>query len=432
MSPDFEERLNEKLPKIIDRFGTPFHILDEKGIREACSRLSIAFAGFNKYRNFFAVKACPRFEVLKIVQSMGMGFDCSSPAELKMVREIGARPEDIIYTSNNTPLSEYVEALSYGGCILNLDDDSFIKKVTAIKEISGIPERLCLRYNPGDIRGGENEIIGEPTEQKYGTPHERIVAAYRLAKEAGVKYFWLHTMIASNTLKVDYIAETARMLLNVLVLLKKELGIEIEAINIGGGMGIPYYPNVDAFDIIGLTNKISQIMVDFSEKLGYVPRIVSEMGRYVTGPSGVLVTRCINKMHKYKTFIGVDASMSANPRPAIYSTPKEECYHHISVVDRTSGETEVVNVVGSLCENNDQFAKERVLPVINEGDPLIIQDTGAHALAMGGQYNARLLPQELLLREDDGSVERIKEAETYEDYVRTQRRAMTNPQILTF
>lgn len=425
MSDDFEKRLNEKLPEIVNHFGTPFHILDEKGVRETCREIADAFSEINGYRNFFAVKACPRLEVLRILKDMGMGFDCSSVPELGMAREIGAGPDDIMFTSNNTSAFEYEEAMKYGGCVLNLDDISFVEKVPVM------PELVCFRYNPGRKRDGTNVIIGNPVEQKYGVPHEKIVDAYRLAMNRGAKRFGLHTMIASNTLEEDYIAETAKMLLDVAYMLMTELGIQLEFINIGGGVGIPYKPGVDKFDLHDLGDKIRRLLNLFMVKLGYAPRIISEMGRYVTGPHGVLVTRCINKMEKYHVFVGVDACMSANPRPAIYSTPESECYHHITVAGVKSGEVEEVNVVGSLCENNDQFAKGRSLPVIKEGAPLFIQDTGAHALAMGSQYNARLLPQELMFCED-GSVKLIKEAEMYEDYLRTQRRAEENPQILTF
>lgn len=429
MSNDFKERLEGKLSKIIDRFGTPFHILDEMGIRNTCDHLNKAFSitgNMKNWRNFFAVKACPRLAAMKIVQEMGMGFDCSSIPELRMAREIGAKPEDIMFTSNNTSEAEYKEALANGGCILNLDDSSFVKKVP------NMPELICFRYNPGPRRSGTNLIIGNPIEQKYGTPHEQLINAYRLAINAGSRRFGLHTMIASNTLEEDYIAETARMLMEIAVILKKELGIELEFINIGGGVGIPYRPEDKEFDVINLAWKINQIIRGFSESLGYVPRIVSEMGRYITGSHGVLVTTCINKMHKYLTFVGVDACMSANPRPAMYSTPESECYHHISVVGKNQeSDVEIVSVIGSLCENNDQFARQRVLPVINEGDVLIMHDTGAHALAMGSQYNARLRPKELMLY-SDGSVGLINSAETCEDYLRTQRKAMEIKQILTF
>jgi len=408
MSQDFQDRLYPVVKEIADHYGTPFHIYDEAGIRETGARLRKAFAGIDGFQEYFAVKALPNKRILRIMREMGFGFDCSSIPELIMSREIGASGEEIMFTSNNTSEEEFRFAARDGGCILNLDDISLIDKVPEF------PELICFRYNPGPRRSG-NIIIGNPVEAKYGVSHEQVVEAYRRARERGAKRFGLHTMVASNELDYTYMVETARMVLEIAELVETELGIQFEFVNIGGGFGIPYRPDQAPLNIAAMAEEITAQFDAFREKHGYAPRMYMESGRFMTGPHGSLVTAAINHKDIYRKYVGVDACMSALMRPALY-----EAYHHIDVVGKTdAAKTEVYDVVGSLCENNDKFAVQRELPPIDEGDLLAIHDTGAHGHAMGFQYNGRLRPQELLLR-TDGRVELIRRAETVEDYFATQ------------
>jgi diaminopimelate decarboxylase len=412
MSDAFAQRLLPAMPRIAQEFGTPFHIYDEAGMVDGGRRLNELFAQIDGFREYFAVKALPNLRILEILKSeLGYGFDCSSIPELQMVRQLGAMPDDIMFSSNNTSPLEYEEALGYGGCILNLDDITFIDKVPAM------PELICFRYNPGSRRTG-NEIIGNPEEAKYGVRHDQIVDAYRLARARGARRFGLHTMIVSNERSVDYVIATIDMILEVAREVSDALGIRFEFVNIGGGIGIPYRPEHEAFDLESLAAAARQRFDAFARERGYAPRLLMECGRVITGPHGVLVTQVLNVMSKYRDYVGVDACMSSLMRPAMY-----DAYHHITAVGRDGSPKQgvggIVDVVGSLCENNDKFATQRELPPVSEGDYLVIQDTGAHGLAMGFQYNGRLRPKELLLRLD-GAVELIRRAETLDDYLRTQ------------
>lgn len=406
MSKEFKDRLYPYLLQIVKEFGTPFHIYDALGIEETGRSFKKLFlkapAGF---KQFFAVKALPNLEIMKMMLKMGFGFDCSAIPELEMALMAGAKPEDIMFSSNNTSDLEMVAALKTG-CILNLDDISFIKRVTKM------PELICFRYNPGAERTG-NSIIGNPEESKYGLRRDQIVKAYKMAKERGAKRFGIHTMICSNQLDYKYIVETVHMLLAIVKEIQAELGIKFEFINIGGGIGIPYRPEQKQFNVKALARESIKALNEFKKVYGYAPKLYTECGRYITGPHGVLVTKVINRMEKYKPFIGVDACMSSLMRPAMY-----DAYHHIQI-HNGGRKKEVINVVGSLCENNDWFAKDRKLPLSKIGDIMIIHDTGAHGIAMAFQYNARLRPAELLL--DDKWVKLIRRAETTEDYLRTQR-----------
>lgn len=407
MSEGFKERLLPVIDKVAAHYGTPFHIYDEVGIRQTGEELKAAFAGIEGFQEYYAVKALPNNRILEIMHDLDFGFDCSSIPELIMSREVGAQGEKIMFTSNNTTNEEFEFAAQDGGCILNLDDISLIDKVPQM------PELVCFRYNPGPRRTG-NLIIGNPVEAKYGVTHEQVVAAYRLARDKGARRFGLHTMVASNELDYTYMVETARMLLELTELIHGELGIKFEFLNIGGGFGIPYRPDQAPLDLKSMSAEITGLFNDFRQAHGFVPRMVMESGRYMTGPHGALVTRAINHKDTYRKYVGVDACMSSLMRPAMY-----EAYHHIDVVGGEGRPTETVDVVGSLCENNDKFAVQRELPAIEEGDLLMIHDSGAHGHAMGFQYNGRLRPQELLLRAD-GSVELIRRAETLDDYFATQ------------
>ncbi|HKJ65813.1 MAG TPA: diaminopimelate decarboxylase [Desulfopila sp.] len=407
ISATFQRALYPQLDTITSHFGTPFHIYDEAGIRQTCRRLTKAFAGIEEFKEYFAVKALPNPSILQIMQEEGFGFDCSSVTELVMSRQLGARGQDIMYTSNNTSSREFLLAQEQGGCILNLDDIALLDKVPQL------PRQICFRYNPGNSRSG-NEIIGTPEEAKYGVSRDQIVDAYRRAKKGGVERFGIHTMLASNELNYTYMVQTSHMLLDLAEEIEETLGLRFDFINIGGGLGIPYRPEDAPFDLERMAAEITSQFLAYRQRRGYMPALYMESGRYMTGPHGVLVTRAINRKEIYRTYIGVDACMTALMRPAMYGA-----YHHIDVLGKESGAPEeVVDVVGSLCENNDKFAIQRQLPVIEDGDLVIIQDTGAHGHAMGFNYNGKLRPQELILLEN-GSVEMIRRAETEDDYFRT-------------
>jgi diaminopimelate decarboxylase len=406
MSADFQQRLFPRLDAIAEHFRTPFHLYDEAGIRATGATLREAFAVFPGFQEYFAVKALPNPRILAIMHEMGFGFDCSSVPELVLSRGVGARGDDILFTSNNTTRDEFSAALADGGAILNLDDAALLDRLPAL------PEVICFRYNPGEKRSG-NAIIGKPVEAKFGMPDAQLLEGYRRARDLGIRRFGLHTMLVSNERDYSYMVETTRMLLELAAHIEREVGIRFEFINIGGGLGIPYRPEDPHLDIVGLAREARALFDAFAQANGHSPRLTMESGRYMTGPHGVLVTRAINRKQSYRTYIGVDASMSSLMRPGMYGA-----YHHIEIPGKSDAPLETVDVVGSLCENNDKFAIQRSLPHTEAGDLLVIQDTGAHGHAMGFQYNGRLRPQELLLR-TDGTVERIRRAETHADYFAT-------------
>jgi diaminopimelate decarboxylase len=407
MSQSFKERLFPMAADLAEHYGTPFHIYDEAGILTMGERLKKAFSGIEGFREYYAVKALPNPRILGLMKTLGFGFDCSSIPELIMSRQVGGRGEDIMFTSNNTTQEEFKTAEADGGCILNLDDISLVAKVPHF------PELVCFRYNPGPRRTG-NIIIGNPVEAKYGITHDQVISAYKLALERGAKRFGLHTMVASNERDYTYIVETTRMLLHIAEMVENELGIRFEFLNIGGGLGIPYKPQDNPLDLDSMAEEITELIGNFRSTHGYAPRIYMESGRWVTGPHGALITKAINHKSIYRQYVGVDACMSSLMRPAMY-----DAYHHLDVISKQNQDpSEIYDVVGSLCENNDKFAVQRSLPPIHEGDLLAIHDTGAHGHAMGFQYNGRLRPKELLLRTDN-SVELIRRAETNEDYFQT-------------
>lgn len=401
-SPDFRRRLYSHLPAIAAHFGTPFHLYDELGIRHTVRELVRVFGHFT-FREYYAVKALPNPHVLHVLFEEGCGFDCSSIPELMLAREVGATGDDIMFTSNNTTRQEFEFAASDGGCIFNLDDISLVDKLPAA------PDLISFRLNPGSNVG--NAIIGRPEEAKFGVPRPRIVDAYRLARTRGVRRFGLHAMIVSNERDVSVLLAIAGELCAVAQEVQAALGMPLAFINIGGGLGIPYRPEDAPLDVHQLAAGIGAAW----QAAGLAgTQLCMEAGRYVTGPHGVLVTRVINQKLSYRHYVGVDASMSALMRPALYGA-----YHHIDVPGKAEEDgVQVVDVVGSLCENNDKFAVQRCLPPVEEGDLLVIHDTGAHGHAMGFTYNGRLRPQELLLRAD-GTVERIRRAETPDDYFAT-------------
>lgn len=402
----------EKLQEIKKTYPTPFHIYDEKGIRDFAKRLKSAFSWVpgKGFKNYFAVKACANPHILKILSDEGFGADCSSMAELIMSEKVGIVGENIMFTSNNTPANEFQKAKELGA-IINLDD---VSHIDFLEDHVELPELICFRYNPGELREG-NDIIGNPVEAKYGLTHDQIIDAYKTMKEKGAKRFGLHAMIVSNMRDVEYLIETARMLFELAVDISKAVGIDFDFINLGGGIGIPYHPDDSPVDIEAFGAGVHKAYKNIIEANGLKPiRIVMESGRAITGPYGFLVSEVRHVAEKYRGYVGLDSSMADLMRPALYGS-----YHHITVMGKESDKKDhVYDVTGSLCENNDKFAIQRELPKIERGDLVVIHDTGAHGYAMGFQYNGKLRSAELLLKED-GSVKQIRRAETLDDYFAT-------------
>jgi len=398
MSNQFSERLEPALAEIAAHFGTPFHIYDERGILDSADRLTSAFAGL-PFHEYYAVKALPNLTILRILREHGLGMECSSIAELELARDCGAYGEEVFFTSNNTTREEFAAALELEA-IVNVDDISMVAKLPRA------PALTSFRFNPGPERIGDR-LIGSPVEAKFGLRRDQLQPAYELARERGAARFGLHAMIASNVLTVEPLLATIAMLLEIEEQLHTTLGIALEFVNAGGGLGIPYRPGDTELDVEALGRRAGALLDVHSAHTGRRPKLLLEAGRFVTGPHGVLVTRVINRMSKWREYAGVDAGIAALMRPALYP----DAYHHITLHgDRGERPVEAVDVVGSLCENNDKFAIQRELPRLREDDLLLIHDTGAHSLAMGFNYNGRLRPQELLLR-SDGSVELIRRRE---------------------
>ncbi len=398
------------LKEIVRQYPTPFHIYDEKAIRENARAFNAAFEWTpSGFRNYFAVKACPNPRILSMLAEEGMGADCSSMAELILAEAVGLGGRRVFFSSNNTPLQEYRKAKEIGA-IINLDDITNIKELASI----GLPDTLSFRFNPGPAKKG-NSIIGKPEEAKYGLTEDQMLKAYATALEKGVKHFGMHTMVASNELNSGYFIETAKLLLRLLADVSKRLGISIDFINFGGGIGIPYNPGEKPVDIQAISAGIKRHFTEYVLKNSLrEPAVYMECGRAITGPYGYLVTTAIHEKHTYREYIGVDATMADLMRPAFYGA-----YHHITVMGKEDKEeTMMYDVVGSLCENNDKFAINRRLPPVELGDILVIHDTGAHGRAMGFNYNGKLRAGELLLREN-GEVVEIRRKETLTDYFAT-------------
>ncbi len=408
---EFFHFVRSNLPHIVQNFPTPFHVYDREGILETCREMRAAFVGGTGYNNYFAVKALPNPEILRLMHDLGFGFDCSSIPELMLARNVGVSPDKIMFTANNVSNEEFVYALAQGGCILNLDDITCLNRLRG-----GLPEGICFRYNPGKRRTG-NSIIGNPSEAKYGITHEQFLPAYRKAQRMGVSRFGIHTMVCSNQLTNQYFVDTVVMLLKQCALLHKELGIQCEFINMGGGFGIPYHPHQVKLDIKWIGEQIVRKMLAFESRHGFSPRLLTECGRYVTGPHGLLVSRVITKTEKYHSFIGVDSGMPALMRPAIY-----DAYHHNVIVTPRGrlrgGALKRAHIVGSICENCDRLTTKegQDLPTsVQVGDYVITFCTGAHAIAMGFNYNGRLRPAELLASVRGSAVKLIRRAETPQD-----------------
>ncbi|KAM9999892.1 hypothetical protein ACTFIZ_008333 [Dictyostelium cf. discoideum] len=405
--------LEKDIIEAVNQYPTPFHIYNGDKIKENGELLMNSFKKyFPNYRNYFAVKATPNPSILSLLKEIGMGVDCSSLAELILSEKVGFKNEEIMFTSNNTKSEEYKKAYELGS-IINLDDYTQIEYL--YESLGGVmPELISFRYNPGPLKKG-NDIIGNPKDAKFGLTSDDLEKAYNKAKELGVKRFGLHCMVASNELDLDYFEETARLLFSTISKLIKSCGITFEMVNLGGGIGIPYRPNQIAVDYLKLTEKISNAYKELIVEVEGLPKlnVVTECGRVITGPYGVLVTKAIHSKSTYKEYIGVDACMVNLMRPGMYGA-----YHHITVLNPTDPNSfETYDVVGSLCENNDKFCIDRSLPKIHRGDTLVIHDTGAHGHSMGFNYNGKLRSAEYLLL--NNSINCIRRAETFDDLFST-------------
>lgn len=402
----------EKLLEIVKEYPTPFHIYDEKGIRENAEKLKQAFSWNKGYREYFAVKATPNPFILNILKDYGCGADCSSMTELMMSDAIGFSGSDIMFSSNDTPAEEFQYADKIGG-IINLDDITHIDFLE--KAIGHIPETISCRYNPGGIFKISNDIMDNPGDSKYGMTTEQIFEAFKILKSKGAKEFGIHAFLASNTVTNEYYPLLAKVMFELAVKLKEETGAHITFINLSGGIGIPYRPGQEPNDISAIGEGVRKVYEEIlvPEGMGDVA-IYTELGRFMLGPYGGLVTEAIHEKHTHKEYIGVDACAVNLMRPAMYGA-----YHHITVMGKEKEAcSHKYDVVGSLCENNDKFAIDRMLPEISMGDLLFIHDTGAHGYAMGYNYNGKLRSAELLLKEN-GEVELIRRAETPKDYFAT-------------
>ena len=402
----------EQLREIERTYPTPFYLYDEKGIRENAARLKQAFSWNRGYKEYFAVKATPNPFLLNILKDMGCGTDCSSMTELMMSRACGFSGSDIMFSSNDTPPEEFAYAEKLGA-IINLDD---ITHIQCLEETLGhIPETISCRFNPGGLFKISNDIMDNPGDSKYGMTAEQIGQAFKILKEKGAKHFGIHAFLASNTVTNEYYPMLAKILFELAVKLKEETGVHIAFINLSGGIGIPYRPDQEPNDILGIGDGVRRVYEEILVPAGMDDvALCTELGRFMMGPYGALVTKAIHEKHTYKEYVGVDACAVNLMRPAMYGA-----YHHITVMGREDEPcTRMYDVVGSLCENNDKFAIDRMLPEIKKGDLLFIHDAGAHGFAMGYNYNGKLKSAELLLKED-GTVEMIRRAETPEDYFAT-------------
>ena len=402
----------EQLREIERTYPTPFYLYDEKGIRENAARLKQAFSWNRGYKEYFAVKATPNPFLLNILKDMGCGTDCSSMTELMMSRACGFSGSDIMFSSNDTPPEEFAYAEKLGA-IINLDD---ITHIQFLEETLGhIPETISCRFNPGGLFKISNDIMDNPGDSKYGMTAEQIGQAFKILKEKGAKHFGIHAFLASNTVTNEYYPMLAKILFELAVKLKEETGVHIAFINLSGGIGIPYRPDQEPNDILAIGDGVRRVYEEILVPAGMDDvALCTELGRFMMGPYGALVTKAIHEKHTYKEYVGVDACAVNLMRPAMYGA-----YHHITVMGREDEPcTRMYDVVGSLCENNDKFAIDRMLPEIKKGDLLFIHDAGAHGFAMGYNYNGKLKSAELLLKED-GTVEMIRRAETPEDYFAT-------------
>jgi diaminopimelate decarboxylase len=401
---------HQQIERIVADYPTPVYVYAEQEMVQNVRELLRAFSWNSGFKEYFAVKAAPNPFLMKILKAQGLGMDASSLAELELSHAIGARNQEIMFTSNNTPAEEYRRARELGA-VINLDDTTHIDY---LHRHVGMPELISFRLNPGDALGG-SEIIGHPKEAKFGLTREQILAAYKLARDCGAKRFGLHTMPISNSLDRGYFPQTVNLLLEIAIELKRDLRIELEFINMGGGLGIPYRPEEQPIDIQALGREIQATFERVLSGTGLSGlKLFMECGRYITGPYGFLITRAIHKKEIYRRYVGVDATMANLMRPGMYGA-----YHHITVVGKEDvPSTELYDIVGSLCENNDKFALQRSLPPIDTGDLLVMHDAGAHGHSMGFNYNGKLRSAEVLLR-PNGELLEVRRAEGLNDLFAT-------------
>lgn len=402
----------EQLEEIVNKYPTPFHLYDEKGIRENVKALKEAFSWNKGYKEYFAIKATPNPFLINILQEYGCGCDCSSKTELMLAKAIGVTGDDIMFSSNDTPMEEFQYAHELNA-IINLDDITHIEFLE--KAIGTLPKKISCRYNPGGLFKISNDIMDNPGDAKYGMTTEQIKEAFKILKSKGVEEFGIHAFLASNTVTNDYYPMLAKVLFETAVEIQKETGAHVTFINLSGGIGIPYRPDQESNDIRAIGEGVRKV---YEEVL--IPAnmddiaIYTELGRFMMGPYGCLVTRAIHEKHTHKEYIGVDACAVNLMRPAMYGA-----YHHITVMGKENKICDhKYDITGSLCENNDKFAIDRMLPEIEKGDLLVIHDTGAHGFSMGYNYNGKLKSAEILLKED-GSTALIRRAETPQDYFAT-------------
>ncbi|MGL6202204.1 MAG: diaminopimelate decarboxylase [Lachnospiraceae bacterium] len=402
----------EQLDEIVKEYPTPFHLYDEKGIRENIKALKEAFAWNPGFKEYFAVKANPNPFLIRILKEYGCGCDCSSYTELMLSEATGSIGEDIMFSSNATPAAEFQLADKLGA-IINLDDITHIEFLE--KAIGHIPETISCRYNPGGVFTISNNIMDNPGDAKYGMTTEQLAEAFRILKEKGAKEFGIHAFLVSNTVSNEYYPMLAKILFETAVKLQQETGVHIKFINLSGGIGIPYEPDQVPNDIHIIGDGVRRAYEEVLVPAGMDDvAIYTELGRFMTGPYGCLVTTAIHKKHIYKEYIGCDACAVDLMRPAMYGA-----YHHITVMGKENEPCDhKYDITGSLCENNDKFAVDRMMPKIDIGDILVLHDTGAHGYAMGYNYNGKLKSAEVLLKED-GSTQLIRRAETPEDYFAT-------------
>ena len=402
----------EQLQEIVKQFPTPFHLYDEKGIRANAQAVREAFAWNKGYREYFAVKAEPNPFIIQILKEYGCGCDCSSMTELMLSDALGIRGEQIMFSSNNTPAEEF-QLADRLGAVINLDDITHIDFLE--QAIGKIPETISCRYNPGGVYEISNGIMDNPQDAKYGFTKEQLFEGCRILKKKGAKRFGLHSFLVSNTVTNDYYPVLAKTLFELAVEIKEKLDIEISFVNLSGGVGVAYRPDQTPNDIRAIGEGVHRVFDEVLVPAGLGDTAVyTEMGRFMTGPYGCLVTKAVHEKHTYKDYIGVDACAANLMRPAMYGA-----YHHITVMGKEDAPCDhKYDVVGSLCENNDKFAVDRMLPEIEKGDLLVIHDTGAHGFAMGYNYNGRLWSAEVLL-EEDGTAKLIRRAQTPKDYFAT-------------
>ncbi|MDD7281748.1 MAG: diaminopimelate decarboxylase [Erysipelotrichaceae bacterium] len=400
-----------QLEQICEQYPTPFHLYDEVGIRKTARDLYAAFSWNEGFKEYFAVKATPNPTILKILHEEGCGTDCSSLTELMMSERCGIVGDEIMFSSNDTPANEFKKAKELGA-IINLDD---ITHIDFLEKEAGIPETICCRFNPGGTFELGTDIMDNPGDAKYGMTPSQIKEAYVRLRDLGAKKFGIHAFLASNTVSNEYYPELARILFKLVVEIKEETGSELSFINLSGGVGIPYTPDKEPNDIFKIGEGVHKAYDEILVPAGLDKvKIFTELGRFMLAPNGCLVTRVIHEKHTHKEYIGVDACAANLMRPAIYGA-----YHHITVMGKENEPCDhKYDVTGSLCENSDKFAIDRMLPKIDIGDLLVIHDTGAHGFSMGYNYNGRLRSSEILLRED-GTTKMIRRAETPEDYFRT-------------